>query len=135
MCHINNLEQLNASGYDADLLFSLPECTFSENSTILYKRSPEGNQKSKVELEERFNVFPNPTKDYFNISFFTDQETTVSISLVDIYGKEIKDYGSMDTYIGDNRGRMSTEGLRAGTYFVRLTSNERMVFKKLVLLD
>lgn len=135
MCHINNLEQLNASGYDADLLFSLPECTFSENSTILYKRSPEGNQKSKVELEERFSVFPNPTKDYFNISFFTDQETTVSISLVDIYGKEIKDYGSMDTYIGDNRGLMSTEGLRAGTYFVRLTSNERMVFKKLVLVD
>jgi hypothetical protein len=136
MCHINNLEQLNASSYDANLLFSLPECTFSENSTILYKRSPErGMQKSKVELEERFNVFPNPTKDYFNISFFTDQETTVSISLVDIYGKEIKDYGSMDTYIGDNRGRMNTEGLRAGTYFVRLTSNERMVFKKLVLVD
>ena len=68
MCHINNLEQLNASSYDANLLFSLPECTFSENSTILYKRSPErGMQKSKVELEERFNVFPNPTKDYFNI--------------------------------------------------------------------
>tara|TARA_B110000090_G_C13392622_1_gene450004 strand:- start:36 stop:4031 length:3996 start_codon:yes stop_codon:yes gene_type:complete len=135
MCHINNLEQLNASGYDADLLFSLPECTFSENNNILYKKSPEREQQPKVELEERFNVFPNPTKDYFNISFFTDQETTVSISLVDIYGKEIKDYGSMDTYIGDNRGRMSTEGLRAGTYFVRLTSNERMVFKKLVLLD
>lgn len=135
MCHINNLEQLNASEYDADLLFSLPECTFSENNNILYKKSPEQVQQLKVELEERFNVFPNPTKDYFNISFFTDQETTVSISLVDIYGKEIKDYGSMDTYIGDNRGRMSTEGLRAGTYFVRLTSNERMVFKKLVLLD
>ena len=135
MCHINNLEQLNASSYDADLLFSLPECTFSENSNVFYKRSPERIQKSKIELEERFSIFPNPTKDYFNISFFTDQETTVSISLVDIYGKKIKEYGSMDTYIGDNRGRMSTEGLRAGTYFVQLTVDGRTEFKKLVLVD
>ena len=135
MCHINNLEQLNASSYDADLLFSLPECTFSEGSNILYKRSPEGNQKSKVELEELFSVFPNPTKDYFNISFFTDQETTVSISLVDIYGKKIKEYGSMDTYIGDNRGKFTTDGLRAGTYFVQFTIDGRTEFKKLVLVD
>jgi hypothetical protein len=135
MCHINNLEQLNASSYDADLLFSLPECTFSENSNVLYKRNPERIQKSKVELEERFSVFPNPTKDYFNISFFTDQETTVSISLVDIYGKKIKEYGSMDTYVGDNRGRFTTDGLRAGTYFVQFTVDDRTEFKKLVLVD
>lgn len=138
ICHINKLEQLNASGYDANLLYSLPECTFSEGSQMLfdqihYKKSNE--QKPTASLEEHFNVFPNPTRDYFNISYFTDEETTVYISLVDVFGKEIKDYGSMDTYVGDNRGRLTTDGIQAGTYFVRLSANDKIAYKKLILIN
>lgn len=139
ICHINKLEQLNASGYDANLLYSLPECTFSEGSEMLYDQvhfKKSNKQKpTAIGLEERLNVFPNPTKDYFHISYFTDEEITVYITLLDVYGKEIKDYGSMDTYVGDNRGRLTTEGIQAGTYFVRLSANDKVAYKKLILID
>ena len=139
ICHINKLEQLNASGYDANLLYSLPECTFSEGSEMLYDQvhfKKSNKQKpTAIGLEERLNVFPNPTKDYFHISYFTDEEITVYITLLDVYGKEIKYYGSMDTYVGDNRGRLTTEGIQAGTYFVRLSANDKVAYKKLILID
>ena len=66
-------------------------------------------------LEENFNVYPNPTSDFLNIS--SDMNfNSFPIEILDLSGKIV-----LSTLIKDNRVKL--EGISSGTYLARINAN------------
>ncbi len=84
---------------------------------------PPLNTENAAELAP-IKVFPNPTKDYFNL---TTTEVFSSISLRNILGQEIINYSySMD-------GQYNISNMPAGLYFIQLQDEVRGTLKLLPL--
>ena len=71
-----------------------------------------------------FKIFPNPAKTYFNISSKTKGE----FSLFSAQGKQVHT-GILKLGLS----RISMEGLSAGLYFLRVSTNEGVSVKKIIL--
>jgi hypothetical protein len=100
----------------------------------MYKRTPE--QAAPLEIREtQLTIYPNPTKDYFTARFMSNGDEQVTIELLDLNGKVITEPYLLKSFRGYNQAKILTAGIRAGTYFVKLTSNESVEFKRLILID
>lgn len=134
LCHINKMEQLNNDPYNPILLESLPECEWTATSNVMYKRTPE--QVAPIEIKEtQLTIYPNPTKDYFTARFMSNGDEQVTIELLDLNGKVMTEPYLLKSFRGYNQAKILTDGITAGTYFVKLTSNQSVEFKRLILVD
>jgi len=78
-------------------------------------------------------IFPNPVKDLVNIEFDMSVGTTVSIQLIDINGKFIRQLRKNEFFgAGSHLINLRTDGLQAGTYFIVLESEGFSNTEKLV---
>lgn len=134
LCQINQIEQLKASNFNVSVLQGLPTCEYEQENALLLKRTAE-NEVIKPVFENMFSIYPNPAKNYFVAVFKMDEEEEVAIILLDVLGKQVADFGKIETFVGENRARISTSGIRAGTYFVQLSSKEGVQQSRLVLID
>jgi hypothetical protein len=128
------MEQLNNDPYNPILLESLPECEWTATSNVMYKRTPEKTAPEQIK-ETQLTIYPNPTKDYFTARFMSNGDEQVTIELLDMNGKVMTEPYIIKSFKGQNQAKILTDGIRAGTYFVKLTSNESVEFKRLILVD
>jgi len=133
-CQINQIEALKSSNHDVNLLLSQPTCEYDPDPSILSKRDrdPVGHD---VTMDETLILSPNPAKEQFVVTFGVNEEGSASISLLDLSGKLIKDFGEMETHLGLNKAKFSTREIRAGVYFVKLKTDRESQLKKLILID
>lgn len=82
-----------------------------------------------------FDVFPNPAQDNTIIGFSLDQQQEVTLSVVDMTGREVLSVYNGSLPAGQHSFPLAAEGtLSSGIYFVRLSTAEgRMVTRKLVV--
>lgn len=80
-----------------------------------------------------FTVSPNPTGGYLRTAFYLEQSATVSVSLIDLMGRPVRQLHrgflpagpqSLDTDLG---------GLPAGTYFVRITEGRQSAVRPVIV--
>ncbi len=105
-----------------DVLFNVAAnqmITIKEGDNIL---------SSRVIDEQKFNIYPNPSKDVFTIET-NSLNTNKLISVFDIYGKKVKE----DLVIRKEIISVSLNGLSKGIYFFKIFSNEDVSVKKVVL--
>lgn len=72
-----------------------------------------------------FKIYPNPTKEFFQIETTAEME---SISVYDLQGKKIKDYAT-------NQQNYSVTDLASGLYFLKLKLKTGEGFMKKLLVD
>lgn len=87
------------------------------------------------ELQNVMNiaVFPNPTNDNLTLNYVAKTETTLSIAIYDMFGKESLT-SQIETTTGPNRLNLETASLDAGIYFIGLKEggmNKKIKFVKL----
>ena len=68
------------------------------------------------------SVFPNPTTDVLNVSYFSEMEEELTITIVDITGRVVYSENSM-LNDGANKLELNCNILEKGTYFLNLQSN------------
>ena len=92
-------------------------------------------EKSVPELEQNF---PNPVKDITNISYKLYKNSKVTLSLYDITGRK-KGVLLNDVYhpYGKHSVKVSTQeyGLTNGIYFYELTTENKVIRKKMIILN
>ncbi len=81
---------------------------------------------------ENFSCYPNPSKGLLNISLSSAPQGKIKIELYDIAGNEIK---STDV---ENNGdvlnsKLDLSALKQGIYFIRVTTNQKVYFQKIIL--
>jgi len=79
-------------------------------------------------------VYPNPFKDYLNIEFFADKQTTFEFSLFDISGRLVDQFSGEST-IGSNMitWDVNNNALKPGYYFYKFKVREIIKSGKIIL--
>ncbi|MEE3037764.1 MAG: T9SS type A sorting domain-containing protein, partial [Bacteroidota bacterium] len=78
------------------------------------------------------DVYPNPSRDIFNVTFTSEEAQTISVKVVNmigeaIYTEELTDFVGQCTKVVD----MNTQP--KGVYFLEITANNGVVNHKIIL--
>ena len=80
--------------------------------------------------------YPNPAKNLTTLDFYLPEESTVTIRLFDIQGKEIKQIVNNELYQeGFKQVTLDCSDIFAGTYFCSMQINDKMYNEKLIVFD
>ena len=95
-------------------------------------------QKSFVGIDEHtlnntdFSIYPNPTNGAFTISISNTNSNKLSISVIDILGKEVFSFADNNCTQVYNK-QINLENVTAGIYFIRLCIGTDVKTKKLII--
>lgn len=79
-----------------------------------------------------FEIFPNPSHDYCTIHYRVSVNTPITISIMDLSGKEIYNFSETRT-AGEQQVVLNTSNLGNGIYFVKLQCQQHFSVQKLVI--
>ena len=78
------------------------------------------------------DVYPNPSRDVFNISFNSETLQDLNIKILNIVGAEIYKE-TKDQFIGEYTKQISLDNYGKGIYFLEIETSNGVVNKKLIL--
>lgn len=107
------------SGFDC-IDRSLQSCT----PTAMIENNPSSN--------ESINVFPNPFTNTTSIEFNLSEIKNISISIVDVLGKEVKNISTKNLMEGKKKINIDLSELNSGIYFCKIKLNENIQTVKLI---
>jgi hypothetical protein len=81
---------------------------------------------------ETINMYPNPTIDYFTISFELLKSDNIEISLINLIGIEVMQIYNGFVETGNFVKVVQTKNIARGTYFVRFKINGYIRTKRIV---
>ena len=73
-------------------------------------------------------ITPNPAKDFINISTIKNQNTVLTIQLVDVSGKVLKSFQSTQPLI-----KISTAGIAKGLYFIKVKDENTVQTQRVII--
>ena len=77
-------------------------------------------------------VYPNPSRDIFNVSFVSDEVQNLDISITNVVGEAIYN-ADLDQFVGQFTKEVSLATYPKGVYFLQITTDKGVVTKKLTL--
>lgn len=109
-----------------------------EGSSVILVLTPKqgtGLRSIQNRDEEIGMVYPNPFKNQFTIPLNLEKASIVNAKLYDISGKEI--ITVMDQYVtaGNHAQPVEILGLKPGSYFLKITTDNNTVTQKLMVLE
>jgi hypothetical protein len=95
----------------------------------------EACQNTVSKAINKYAVFPNPTKDKFNLKLDLKETCSVSVSMITLNGAEVKVYfiGTMKPGISEKE--MSADGITPGIYLLRITTDKGDLFNERILIS
>ena len=78
------------------------------------------------------NVYPNPSKDIFNISFTSERNQSLKVRILNIIGEELVNE-NLEQFIGDYTKQINLSDNAKGIYFLEIETNDGVINKKLIL--
>ena len=85
-----------------------------------------------TELMDNLNVYPNPTRGLFNISFTTEKIDNFEIIIVNAFGKLVSQEEKQD-FIGEYTKQVDLSDYPRGIYMVQIRTNDSFVSKRVVV--
>ena len=78
------------------------------------------------------DVYPNPSRDVFNISFTSQSIQDLRIRILNVVGEVIASE-ELEQFIGEYTKQINLEDNAKGIYFLEIETNDGMISKKLIL--
>lgn len=82
------------------------------------------------EIENSINIYPNPTKDLFNLDFYSSNKEIYDIKLYDLNGNKIQNLNKGFSSIGQNKLEIDLTNFSNGTYILKLQLGNNIISKK-----
>jgi hypothetical protein len=79
-----------------------------------------------------FDVYPNPSKDIFNISFVSEKVQNLEVKVLNMLGEVIYTEG-LEQFVGEYTKQINLSSYTKGVYFLEIMTNNGVVNKKIVL--
>ena len=79
-----------------------------------------------------FDVYPNPSKDIFNISFVSEEVQNLEVKVLNMIGEVVYTEG-LESFVGEYTKQINLSSYTKGVYFLEITTNTGVVNKKIVL--
>ena len=77
-------------------------------------------------------IYPNPSRDVFNISFVSDEVQNLEMTITNVVGEAIYN-ADLDQFVGQFTKEVSLATYPKGVYFLQINTDKGMVTKKLTL--
>jgi hypothetical protein len=77
-------------------------------------------------------VYPNPSRDIFNVSFISEDAQDLEVRLINVVGEVIISE-DLEQFIGEYTKQIDLASYIKGIYFLEITTNNGVVNKKLIL--
>ena len=102
-------------------------------TTLIFWTQPgvlriEGEDANIRDLE----VYPNPSRDIFNVSFVSDEVQNLEVSIVNVVGEAVY-VADLDQFVGQFTKEVSLATYPKGVYFLEITTDKGVINKKLIL--
>ena len=81
---------------------------------------------------EPMTIYPNPTRDFVNIKFMAEYESSYTLTLVNALGKTVEQRAVQYTQ-GENFTTLATDNLPQGIYFIRLHNGKASYTQKIIV--
>tara|TARA_B100000902_G_C26725529_1_gene628778 strand:- start:117 stop:401 length:285 start_codon:yes stop_codon:yes gene_type:complete len=78
------------------------------------------------------DVYPNPSRDVFNISFTSESVQNLSIRVLNLVGEEILSE-DLEQFVGEYTKKVSMLNYSKGIYFLEISTDGGVVNKKIIL--
>jgi hypothetical protein len=80
------------------------------------------------------NVFPNPVRNTLFVHF-ENVHTEVAIEIIDRTGKVVKKHSSENLRLIDNNIEISVDGIFSGSYFLKISTENAVVYRKIIIIN
>ena len=80
-----------------------------------------------------FTVLPNPSNGNCDLTFNLSQPSDISFSIVDCYGREIKEISKQNFAAGNQVVHLDTNEFSSGIYFIKATVNGKIINTKMIV--
>ena len=77
-------------------------------------------------------VYPNPSRDIFNVSFVSDEVQNLEISIINVVG-EVVYTADLDQFVGQFTKEVSLATYPKGIYFFEIETSGGIINKKIIL--
>ena len=91
-------------------------------------RITEADVSSNINL----NIYPNPTRGVFNISFVSDEIDNFEINIIDAFGKLVSTEEKQD-FVGEYTKAVDLSNWPRGIYMIQIKTKDSFVNKRIVL--
>jgi len=85
-----------------------------------------------IQLGVNLNIYPNPTKGLFNISFIAEKVDNFEITIADAFGKLVSQEDKQD-FIGEYTKQVDLSNFPRGIYMIQISTQNSFVSKRIVL--
>jgi hypothetical protein len=94
-------------------------------------------QPTSVRLEgvsaiNNLSIYPNPSRDIFNVSFTSEDAQDLSIKILNVIGEELVSE-NLEQFIGEYTKQINLMDNAKGIYFLEIETNDGIINKKLIL--
>lgn len=122
--------------YQSDNTFVVELKSTNQCGIDYASKSIQINASSINEMDgvSNFAVYPNPSKDLFNISFTSDYDAEVELVVLDILGKKCISK-SYNLHTGENKLTVDLSDFAQGVYNLKLMSDKGNITKQIIKAD
>ena len=109
--------------------------SFRGNLTpVVIWTQPVGSSKleSNGTAINNLDIYPNPSRDMFNISFTSEEIQNLRVRIMNVIGEELIN-DNLEQFIGEYTKQINLSDNAKGIYFLEITTNKGLVNMKLIL--
>ncbi len=85
-----------------------------------------------VHLFNNLAIYPNPSRDVFNISFTSEEIQDLEVRVINLIGEELINE-SLEKFIGEYTKAINLANYTKGIYFLEISTNNGIINKKMIL--
>ena len=94
-------------------------------------------QPSSIRVEvgtsiNNLEVFPNPSRDVFNIEFTSESKQSIEVKIINVIG-EVVYTENLEQFVGEYTKQVDLATYTKGIYFLEITTDNGVINKKLIL--
>jgi hypothetical protein len=91
-----------------------------------------GGARLESNAVANLDVYPNPSRDIFNVTFTSEEAQTMTVKVVNMIGEEIFTE-QLTEFVGQYTQVIDMNTQAKGVYFLEITTNKGGINKKIVL--
>jgi len=98
----------------------------------IFWMQPTSIKLSGESLIENLFIYPNPSRDIFNVSFTSDTKQNLRVRILNVIGEELINE-NLEQFIGEYTDQINLENNAKGIYFLEIETNDGIINMKLIL--
>ena len=100
---------------------------------FIYWTQPSGARIDGGTAINNLDVYPNPSRDIFNVSFTSEETQNLDIKIINMVGKVVYTE-NLEQFVGEYTKQIDLTTYTKGIYFLEITTtNDGVINKKLIL--